>query len=238
MIDWRAVVIGFILAIILGIIFGTIGGTVGSYIGVIIAGIVVGYMVNRDIMNGITHGALIGVIGGIILAILVVVLAAAVGGEVGALIAVGGAIAIIVSVIIWAILGAIGGAIGAAITGRSRQMQPMGGRTIVESETQPGEESKVAFNMENLKKCVCSTCPVQAESECAQTKMKMLQESMKGMSPEPSDVPGVYCATGIATCSDLDPNKMCNCPNCDVFKENNLAQGEPGGYFCQNGKAK
>ena len=68
--------------------------------------------------------------------------------------------------------------------------------------------------------------------------MKMLQESMRGMNPEPSDVPGMYCASGTATCSDLDSGKMCNCPNCDVFKENNLKQGEPGGYFCQKGAAK
>ena len=80
--------------------------------------------------------------------------------------------------------------------------------------------------------------PCQAESECAQAKMKMLQESMTGMSPKPSDVPGMYCTTGTATCGDLDPNKTCNCPNCDVFKENNLGDGEPGEYFRQKGMAR
>ncbi len=81
-------------------------------------------------------------------------------------------------------------------------------------------------------------CLVHAESECTQTKIKMLQESMTGMNPEPSDVPRVYCATGTATCGDLDPSKLCNCSNCEIFKENNLGEGKPGGYFCQNGKAR
>ncbi|HEX3014036.1 MAG TPA: DUF2769 domain-containing protein [Methanobacterium sp.] len=99
-------------------------------------------------------------------------------------------------------------------------------------------EPLIKFARENIAKCLCLQCPVQSESECARTKMIMLQESMRGMSPEPSDVAGVYCATGTATCSDLNPNKMCNCPNCEVFKENNLAQGEPGSYFCKKGAAK
>lgn len=236
MINWKVVIIGFILAVILSILFGAIGGTVGSYIGIIIAGVVVGYMVNWNLMNGAKHGALIGVIAGIILAIFVIVLALAVGGALGTLIILGGALALIVSIVLWAVLGAIGGAIGAAV--RNQQMGSMKESTVGSRETRSPGEPKIEFTGENISKCMCPQCPVQAESECAQTQMKMLQESMRGMSPEPSEVPGVYCATGIATCSDLDPNKMCNCPNCDVFKENNLAKGEPGGYFCQKGIAK
>jgi hypothetical protein len=235
MINWRAVITGFILAFVLGLGFGIFAGSLGSSLGIVIAGIVVGYTVNRDLMNGLIHGALIGVIGGIILAIAVIIAALAAGGGLGAAIAVGGIITIIASVILWGFLGAIGGGIGAEIT-KNRRKQP---QTVEESEVQSieGIEPVVEFNMENFKKCVCPQCPVQAESDCAQTKMKMLQESMKGMSPEPADIPGLYCASGTATCKDLNPNKTCNCPNCDVFKENNLAHGEPGGYFCQNGKA-
>lgn len=242
MINWRIVTIGFILAVVLGLLLGTVAGS-AVYLSGIIAGIVVGYMVNKFVMNGAIHGALAGAIAGIVLAILIVILALTTREGAGALMAAGGAIAIIGTIIAWAILwgvlGAIGGAIGSAITGRSRQMQPMGGSAIIENETQPTEEmkSKIAFDMENLQKCICDECGVQAKSDCAKTKMVMLQESMKGMSLEPSDVPGLYCAGGIATCNDLDPNKMCNCSNCDLFKENNLAKGEPGDYFCQNGKA-
>ena len=237
MINWKAVIIGFILAIVLSIIFGGFGGTIGSFIGLIIAGAVAGYMVNVDIMNGVKHGALIGVIGGIIVSVIVAIIAMVIGGGLGLLIAVGGAIAIIILIITWIIFGAIGGAIGSFI--RIRQMESMTGTTTGTMGMQSAEKKpKIEFTRENISKCVCPQCPVQAESECAQTKMKKLQESMTGMSPEPSDVPGVYCSTGKATCSDLDPNKLCNCPNCNVFKENNLEKGEPGGYFCQNGRAK
>ena len=238
MINWKAVIIGFILAIILGILFGGIGGTIGSFIGLIIAGIVAGYIVNIDVMNGVTHGALIGVIGGIIAAILIAIIALAVGGGIGLLIALGGAVALILLIILWAIFGAIGGAIGSLI--RVQQAKSMTAGTMGTTETRSSEEMrpKVGFTRENISKCLCPQCPVQAESECAQTKMRMLQESMRGMSPEPTDVPGVYCATGIATCSDLNHDMRCKCPNCDVFKENNLVQGKPGGYFCQNGIAK
>jgi hypothetical protein len=235
-INWRTVIKGFILAVVLSILFGAVAGTIGSIIGVIIAGIVVGYMVKINIINGVIHGAIIGAIAGIILSIIAIIMNLVVGGTLGALEIVEGTFALIITL---AIFGAIGGAIGSIISGRSRQIQPMGGSAIVESETQPKEEMKpkVAFNIENLQKCICDECRVQAESECTQTKMKMLYESMKGMDPKLSDIPGMYCANGIATCKDLGPDKMCNCSNCDVFKENNLANGEPGGYFCQNGKA-
>ncbi len=237
MINWKAVIIGFILAIVLGILFLVIGGAFGSFIGLIIAGAIVGYMVNVDMKNGLIHGALIGVVGGIISAIVLTIIFLALG-SLGLLIAMGGFLELILLIIFWAVFGAIGGAIGSFI--RIRQMESITGGTMGAGIAQPSEETKpkIEFTRENISKCVCPQCPVQAESECAQTKMKLLQESMRGMSPEPSDVPGVYCATGIATCGDLDPDKPCNCPNCDVFKENNLAQGEPGGYFCKNGMAK
>lgn len=95
--------------------------------------------------------------------------------------------------------------------------------------------ANIEFNMENVKKCKCPGCPVQAESKCAMDKLDKL--SSMG-SPKPEDVPGVYCATGKATCPDLNPNEMCQCPTCDIFKENDLESGKPGGYFCAEGKAQ
>ena len=239
MIKWKAIIIGFILAIILTIFLGAGGGTVGFFLAVLIAGIAVGYIVDVNIKNGATHGAITGLITGIVSAILSITVAL-VYGVGGMLLGLNVIADLIVSIIIWAVLGAIGGVIGTVITEKLWQTVftrgMMGGTTKAESpkETKP----KIEFTRENITKCLCPQCPVQAESECAQTKMKMLQESMRGMSPEPSDVPGVYCATGTATCSDLNPTKMCNCPNCDVFKENNLEQGEPNGYFCQKGAVK
>ena len=239
MIKWKVIIIGFIIAIILSIFLGAAGGTVGFFLAMLIAGIAVGYIVDVNIKNGATHGAITGLITGIvstILSITVVLVYGAGGMSLGLNVIAD----LILSIIVWAVLGAIGGIIGTVITEKLWQTVftrgMMGGTAKVESpeETKP----KIEFTRENITKCLCPQCPVQAESECAQTKMKMLQESMRGMSPEHSDVPGVYCATGTATCSDLNPNKMCNCPNCNVFKENNLEQGEPNGYFCQKGAVK
>ena len=236
MFNWKATILGSVLAIILGILLGTITGTIGSYLGVILAGIVVGYIVNEDIRNGAIHGAIIGVIGGIILGILAIILVLSIGGTLEALIAVEGLTAIILTIIIWGILGAIGGILGALITERMNQELPAEKKQSKDFKIETGPNIK--FERENMVRCLCSQCPVQKESECAQNKMKMLQISMKGMSPEPSDFPGMYCANGKAICSDLDPDKTCKCINCDVWKENNLNSGQPSTYFCQNGKAK
>jgi len=100
------------------------------------------------------------------------------------------------------------------------------------------DKTYIEFDRENMIRCLCSQCPVQKVSECAQNKMKMLQISMKGMSPEHEDFPGMYCTNGKAVCEDIDTNKKCNCINCEVWKEYKLDSKEPGIYFCKNGKAK
>ena len=97
-----------------------------------------------------------------------------------------------------------------------------------------GDRMKVEFNMENIKKCICNTCPVQEDSQCAQNKEMKIQKMM----PKPEMVPRMYCATGKATCDDIDTSKMCQCATCPVWKENQLAMGEPMGYFCRDGEAQ
>jgi hypothetical protein len=109
--------------------------------------------------------------------------------------------------------------------------------------------ANIEFNMGTVGKCQCPGCPVQAQSNCAMDKLDTLKKIMGSDPPEatvakekeimshPEHVPGVYCATGTAACPDLDPNKMCQCSTCDVWKENRLGEGEPGGYFCAKGKA-
>jgi hypothetical protein len=101
--------------------------------------------------------------------------------------------------------------------------------------------SKVPYTVENLKKCMCPKCPVQADSKCAMDKLdnleKGLETAREGEVPEPQDVPGIYCSAGKATCQDLDPNQQCICYTCAVWKEYNLGEGTPSMYFCQNGKA-
>lgn len=52
--------------------------------------------------------------------------------------------------------------------------------------------------------------------------------------PMPGDVPRVYCATGTATCDDLDFDAQCQCPKtCAVYRENELTQWK----YCQRGSA-
>lgn len=97
--------------------------------------------------------------------------------------------------------------------------------------------TNIKFERDNMIKCLCIQCPVQKDSECAQNKNKMLQISMRGMSPEPEEFPGMYCANGKAACKDIDTNKKCKCVDCEVWKENELELKQPTTYFCKNGKA-
>jgi len=103
------------------------------------------------------------------------------------------------------------------------------------------ENSKVPYTIENIKRCMCPKCPVQANSKCAMDKLgnlvRELETAREGEVPEPQDVPGVYCSTGKATCQDLNPNQQCICNTCAVWNEYHLGEGAPSMYFCQNGKA-
>lgn len=103
------------------------------------------------------------------------------------------------------------------------------------------ENSKVPYTIENIKKCMCPKCPVQADSKCAKDKLNSLTKELgserKGEVPEPQNVPGIYCSTGKATCQDLNPEEQCICYTCAVWKEYNLGDGTPSMYFCQRGKA-
>lgn len=79
-------------------------------------------------------------------------------------------------------------------------------------------------------------------SECAEGKRRIMLEiawsSESGMYFERDRVPGMYCSTGEALCKDLNPKKKCICPNCEVWKEYKLKEGDPNLYFCQNGKSR
>jgi len=113
-------------------------------------------------------------------------------------------------------------------------------------------KGKVPLNEDVIMKCQCGMCPVQANSECAKPKImlgmemkkKMTPEMMKSMTmeqkaammPKPEDMPGPYCAIGVAACKDLDFSKMCICPGCQVFKEYDLMNAKPMGTYCKNGK--
>ncbi len=70
----------------------------------------------------------------------------------------------------------------------------------------------VEDTIENMYKCICSSCP-----------------SFAGK-------PYFYCAKGKAEHPSL--HEGCFCKNCRVWKENGLEKNHPEeAYFCENGKA-
>ncbi len=94
----------------------------------------------------------------------------------------------------------------------------------------------VEFSVENIQRCLCPGCPVQAQNECIQEKMNKIQ-SQRGGTPSIDDFPGVYCGTGKARCEGLDENQPCQCDKCEVWKEYNLNEAEISYYYCIDGKA-
>ena len=64
------------------------------------------------------------------------------------------------------------------------------------------------------------------------------KEQLGSMMPKPEDLPGPYCANGVAVCKDLDYGKLCQCSGCQVFADFKLNTGRPTLYYCRDGKAK
>ena len=107
----------------------------------------------------------------------------------------------------------------------------------------PTPAQKVPYTQENATLCICTKCPIQSESTCAGEKVRQMEAMMargmpEGMMPPSADLPGLYCATGFATCKDLDFSKMCMCGGCPVWEKYKLASGKPMGYFCRDGKGE
>jgi hypothetical protein len=65
----------------------------------------------------------------------------------------------------------------------------------------------------------------------------MPKEQIDAMKPKVEDMPGPYCANGVAVCKDLNFSKVCICSGCQVFKDFNLSKSKPNIYFCKDGKA-
>jgi len=101
---------------------------------------------------------------------------------------------------------------------------------------------RVLFTVENIMKCICTRCPVQSRSRCVKEKLANAQELMKqrgtAMMPKPEDVPGLYCASGVATCKDIDTKQMCICGDCSLWEAYRLVSTKPLGYYCRDGKAR
>ncbi len=104
-----------------------------------------------------------------------------------------------------------------------------------------GTDFVVPYESENINRCRCPQCPVQADNQCVQDKNKSSKQAMEnlpeGEVPDPEDVPGVYCSTGKATCQNLHVDRQCICGSCEVWKEYNLTNANPNNHFCQHGRA-
>lgn len=104
-----------------------------------------------------------------------------------------------------------------------------------------GTDLLVPYARSNIEKCMCSQCPVQGDSKCAQDKLRSSGEAMKKMPggeiPNPEDIPGIYCSTGKATCQDLNFDRQCICGTCEVWKEYGLEGVNPNNHFCKHGRA-
>lgn len=260
MVNWTPVVVGIVVTIVLAFI--GIFVPFLSIIAPIIGGIVAAYMGGGDYTDGAVNGGIAGGVGFLIVFGLIFTLFGAIGGfifgSVGLGAVTGGIIGAVLGFIVGLILGIIGGVIGIAIKGKPEEMkepvikeEPVEKPTeepLIEEETAeeptPARESPNITFLENIQKCICTTCPVQAESKCAKEKAIKMQEIMQKMAeseeitmPAPEDVPGMYCATGKATCNDIDPSKECQCANCLIWEENDLENGQPIGVFCRDGKA-
>ncbi len=96
---------------------------------------------------------------------------------------------------------------------------------------------KVPFTRPNAKKCICWECPVQTDSACIKATAEKMGEVMATKFFEPDIVPGLYCSSGIASCTDIKTDRDCICGGCPVFRLYKLAGGQPIDHYCRNGAA-
>lgn len=93
----------------------------------------------------------------------------------------------------------------------------------------------VPFVTENVTKCLCTKCPVQLSSTCVSSKLAKIDETLNEFPLRPENIPGVYCSSGIALCTDIQTEKNCLCGSCVIFPEYNLFNVMPMGHYCKNG---
>jgi hypothetical protein len=93
----------------------------------------------------------------------------------------------------------------------------------------------VPYTSKNAALCKCYACPVQKDSACAQEKVAKVYATLATADPPPppADLPGMYCASGIAKCTDLDIEGLCQCMSCAVYRISALDQWK----YCNRGPA-
>ncbi|AAM06607.1 DUF2769 domain-containing protein [Methanosarcina acetivorans] len=122
-------------------------------------------------------------------------------------------------------------------TEEKSSMAPKGGNITFEKCT----DFAVPYVWENISRCRCPECPVQADSRCAQDKIKSSRKAMEYMPagdvPYPEYIPGVFCSEGKSLCKDLNFDRQYICDSCDVWKEYGLKDADPNNHFCQQGRS-
>ncbi len=98
--------------------------------------------------------------------------------------------------------------------------------------------ANIPFDVQNVSICTCPSCPVQTDSQCVKQQMTGIKEALKHNPLKAEAVPGLYCASGTAFCSDINPEKACICPGCPVYVQYKLKSAQPVLYFCRDGSAK
>ena len=96
----------------------------------------------------------------------------------------------------------------------------------------------VHFVGSNVTKCLCPRCPVQTSSSCVSSKVIGLKDALNQQPLRREDIPGVYCATGMAICADLKMELDCMCGKCVIFPEYKLFNFQPMGHYCKDGSPK
>jgi len=95
-------------------------------------------------------------------------------------------------------------------------------------------------NVEMMKNMDISRMMTMSREEQKRMSDEMMKNTPKEetdkMMPKPEDMPGPYCAIGMAVCKDLDYTKTCLCSSCPVFRDFGLGKGKPNIYYCKNGK--
>jgi hypothetical protein len=113
MVNWRAVLAGFVVEVVLGVFAFALPG-IGHAAAGIVGGFIAGWMAGGGLWNGAIHGLLAGALGGILIVLLIVIasLVATVAFVPAGIFGFGAAVLAFVVFAVLAIDSAIAGAVG------------------------------------------------------------------------------------------------------------------------------
>ena len=96
----------------------------------------------------------------------------------------------------------------------------------------------IPFVSVNVEKCLCPRCPVQLSSACVNSKIIDMKNALNKHPLKRDEIPAVYCATGTATCTDINVEEDCMCGKCVIFPEYRLFNFQPMGHYCKDGSPR